>query len=62
MFYFVNYLENNNDSNEKSVRLKIIDMDDIDEDPEPSKLQSTSDLDNPPSTTTTTTRKLIEEL
>lgn len=61
MFYFVNYLENNNDSNEKSVRLKIIDMDDIDEDPEPSKLQSTSDLDNPPSTTTTT-RKLIEEL
>jgi hypothetical protein len=33
LILFSFYIETNNDTGEKSVRLKIIDMDDIDEDP-----------------------------
>ncbi|CAF3617801.1 unnamed protein product [Adineta steineri] len=49
--------KSNKDTNEKPVRLKIIDMDDIDED-----TPSTDKLQEPSITQPSTTRKLIEEL
>ncbi|CAF1005025.1 unnamed protein product [Adineta ricciae] len=57
--------KSNANASEKPVRLKIIDMDDIDEDEPSIKPHDDQPMEsNPPSssTTTTTTRKLIEEL
>ncbi|CAF3589057.1 unnamed protein product [Rotaria sp. Silwood1] len=59
---FGGFQKANSDASEKSVRLKIVDMDDIDEDPTPIDNFKEPSIESPKKPTITTTRKLIEEL